>query len=72
MDEQRLISLRDEYLKNKDTYTPEQQEVMENKFWTLVQKAMEEIEVNKPHTEAKPRYEKVSEPEPQKPYRVSL
>jgi len=32
MDEERLVNLWNEYLKNKDTYTPEQQEAMENKF----------------------------------------
>ena len=72
MDEQRLISLRDEYQKNKDTYTPEQQEAMESKFWTLVQKAMAEKEANKPQVESKPRYTKAPEQEEQKPYRVTL
>ena len=72
MDEERLVNLWNEYLKNKDTYTPEQQEAMENKFWTLVQKAMAEKEANKPQAEAKPRYTKTSEQEEQKPYRVSL
>ena len=53
MDEQRLISLRDEYQKNKDTYTPEQQEAMESKFWTLVQKAMAEKEQQTPEADTK-------------------
>lgn len=74
MDEQRLISLRDEYQKNKDTYTPEQQEAMENKFWTLVQKAMAEKEQAETETktkvEVKPRYTQPKQ-EP-KQYRVTL
>lgn len=74
MDEQRLISLRDEYQKNKDTYTPEQQEAMENKFWDLVQRAMAE-------KENQIKEESIQQPNPQiqryakaekKPYRVSL
>ncbi len=76
MDEQRLISLRDEYQKNKDTYTPEQQEAMESKFWTLVQKAMAEKEQSETETktkvEVKPRYTKAPEQEEQKQYRVTL
>lgn len=40
MDQDRLINLWNEYQSKKDTYTPEQQEAMENKFWTLVDKAM--------------------------------
>ena len=76
MDEQRLISLRDEYQKNKDTYTPEQQEAMESKFWTLVQKAMAEKEQAETETKAKvevkPRYTKAPEQVEQKPYRVTL
>lgn len=76
MDEQRLISLRDEYQKNRDTYTPEQQEAMESKFWTLVQKAMAEKEQAKPQeqskAEAKPRFTKAPEQEEVKPYRVTL
>ena len=72
MDEQRLISLRDEYQKNKDTYTPEQQEAMESKFWTLVQKAMAEKEQAETETkvEVKPRYTQPKQ-EP-KQYRVTL
>lgn len=73
MDEQRLIKLRDEYQANKDTYTPEQQQAMEEKFWNLVQKAMAEKHVDK--TTA-PRYTKPAEStgkvEEEKPYRVSL
>ena len=74
MDEQRLISLRDEYQKNKDTYTPEQQEAMESKFWTLVQKPMAEKEQTETKTkvEVKPRYTKAPEQVEQKPYRVTL
>jgi len=40
MDQDRLVNLWDEYQKNKDTYTPEQQEAMENKFWALVERAL--------------------------------
>lgn len=74
MDEQRLINLRNEYLKNKDTYTPEQQEAMENKFWDLVQRAMaekdEQAQKEPVQKQQQPiqRYTKVEE----KPYRVSL
>ena len=32
MDEERLINLWNEYQDKRDTYTPEQQEAMENKF----------------------------------------
>lgn len=72
MDEERLINLWNEYLENRDTYTPEQQEAMENKFWVLVQKAMAEKEANKPQAEAKPRYTKAPEQEEPKQYRVTL
>lgn len=72
MDEERLVNLWNEYLKNKDTYTPEQQEAMENKFWVLVQRAMAEKEANKPQAEVKPRYAKAPEQEEPKQYRVTL
>lgn len=72
MDEERLVNLWNEYLENRDTYTPEQQEAMENKFWVLVQKAMAEKEANKPQVETKPRYAKAPEQEEQKQYRVTL
>ena len=76
MDEQRLISLRDEYQKNKDTYTPEQQEAMESKFWTLVQKAMEEnyAQTQAEQTKAQQRYYAKSQPKQSEPkqYRVTL
>ena len=75
MDEQRLISLRDEYQKNKDTYTPEQQEAMENKFWTLVQKAMEENNAQTKAEQLKVQQRYYAKPQPkQEPrqYRVTL
>ena len=74
MDEQRLISLRDEYQKNKDTYTPEQQEAMENKFWDLVQRAMAEKEnqvKEEPIQQPNPQIQRYAKAE-KKPYRVSL
>lgn len=40
MDQDRLVSLWNEYQSKRDTYTPEQQEAMENKFWALVDRAM--------------------------------
>ena len=75
MDEQRLISLRDEYQKNKDTYTPEQQEAMESKFWTLVQKAMEETNAKTQAEQQKVQQRYYAKPQPkqeQKQYRVTL
>lgn len=75
MDEERLINLWDEYQKNKDTYTPEQQEAMENKFWVLVQKAMEEAnaKVEKEQPKVQPRYQAMQQPKQEpKQYRVSL
>lgn len=75
MDQDRLISLRDEYQKNKDTYTPEQQEAMENKFWVLVQKAMEEAnaQIEKEQPKIQPKYQPKQEPKQEpKQYRVSL
>jgi len=75
MDEERLVNLWNEYQKNKDTYTPEQQEAMENKFWTLVQKAMEEAnaQVGKEQPKVQPRYQAMQQPKQEpKQYRVSL
>lgn len=75
MDEQRLISLRDEYQKNKDTYTPEQQEAMESKFWTLVQKAMEETNAQTQAEQPKVQQRYYAKPQPKqepKQYRVTL
>ena len=40
MDQDRLVNLWDEYQSKKDTYTPEQQEAMENKFWALIDRAL--------------------------------
>lgn len=75
MDQDRLISLRDEYQKNKDTYTPEQQEAMESKFWVLIQKAMEETnaQTQAEQPKAQQRYYAKAQPKQEpKQYRVTL
>lgn len=41
MDQERLINLWNEYQEKRDTYTPEQQEAMDAKFWTLANAAKE-------------------------------
>lgn len=41
MDQERLINLWNEYQEKRDTYTPEQQEAMDAKFWTLAEAAKE-------------------------------
>lgn len=41
MDQERLINLWNEYQEKRDTYTPEQQEAMDIKFWTLASVAKE-------------------------------
>ena len=47
MDEEKLVNLWNEYQSKKDTYTPEQQEAMENKFWALVERAIWEKETQR-------------------------
>ena len=77
MDEERLINLWNEYQDKRDTYTPEQQEAMENKFWVLVQKAMAEKQAKEQSKKIESRYSKTPEQHPEqkaesKPYRVTL
>lgn len=75
MDEERLINLWNEYLENRDTYTPEQQEAMENKFWVLVQKAMEETNAQTQAEQQKVQQKYYAKPQPKqepKQYRVTL
>lgn len=77
MDEERLINLWNEYQDKRDTYTPEQQEAMENKFWVLVQKAMAEKQAKEQPKKVESRYSKAPEQQPEqktepKPYRVTL
>lgn len=77
MDEERLVNLWNEYQSKRDTYTPEQQEAMENKFWVLVEKAMAEKQAKEQPKKVESRYSKASEQQPEqeaepKPYRVTL
>lgn len=67
MDQERLINLWNEYQEKRDTYTPEQQEAMDAKFWTLAEAAKEFN--SKQEDEKKEEIEKYNNTKPLRAYK---